>query len=533
MHNTSLGFQFWIWLCVITDGPGRNPPSFTIRTSIMYSESGELEAPPDARSPLLPRKRISPPSEPAQSNLVDGTSQVYLDGSQQIGPETAGGKKLHYLLYISHFLSTWNSRLFEFGAILFVTSIYTGTLLPTSAYALIRTAAAILFSPSIGKYIDSGNRLRVVRQSIVMQRCAVAVSCIGFWILMKGILDTPGLKVTILGILTFLACIEKLGSVMNTVAVERDWVLVVAESTTLELKVLNSQMRRIDLFCKLMGPLAIALVNGISTQLAIMACLALSVMSVGIEYWAIARVYYNVSSLQINPRMSNSARINPAGAEQTTLGSLSFYYHHPAFAASFSLSILYFTVLSFAGQMVAYLLTVGYDSPRIGTVRTLSVLFEMSATWIAPKVMARIGPLRAAMWFINWQIICLLIGTSLFWHASQPLVGASFLICAVVASRIGLWGFDLSVQIIIQEEVESNYRGTFSSVEASFQNIFELGSYIMTMIFARPEQFRYPVLMSSVAVLVAGILYACFLRKRRGHLLHMPSCMKERSSMSA
>ncbi|KAG6877923.1 hypothetical protein C0993_002209 [Termitomyces sp. T159_Od127] len=104
--------------------------------------------------------------------------------------------------------------------------------------------------------------------------------------------------------------------------------------------------------------------------------------------------------------------------------------------------------------MVAYLLTVGYDSPRIGTIRTLSVLFEMSATWIAPKVMAKIGPLRAAMWFVNWQIVCLVIGTSLFWHATKPVVGALFLICAVVASRVGLWGFDLSVQIIIQEASE-------------------------------------------------------------------------------
>lgn len=69
-------------------------------------------------------------------------------------------------LYISHFLSTWNSRVFEFGAALYLASIFPGTLLPMSVYALARGAAAILFSPAIGQYIDTGNRLQVVRLSI-------------------------------------------------------------------------------------------------------------------------------------------------------------------------------------------------------------------------------------------------------------------------------------------------------------------------------------------------------------------------------
>ena len=69
-------------------------------------------------------------------------------------------------LYISHFLSTWNSRLFEFGAVLFIAKIFPGTLLPVSLYAVIRSASAILLSPTVGTYIDSNDRLKVVRFSI-------------------------------------------------------------------------------------------------------------------------------------------------------------------------------------------------------------------------------------------------------------------------------------------------------------------------------------------------------------------------------
>jgi len=72
-------------------------------------------------------------------------------------------------LYTSHTLSTWNSRLFEFGAFLFLAHIYPLTLLPASVYALARAAAAALISPWLGSYIDTADRLRAVRLSIRMR----------------------------------------------------------------------------------------------------------------------------------------------------------------------------------------------------------------------------------------------------------------------------------------------------------------------------------------------------------------------------
>ena len=69
-------------------------------------------------------------------------------------------------LYLSHFLSTWNSRAFEFGAVLFVSTAFPGSLLPTSVYALARPLSAILFASVVGTYIDTHDRLHVVRLSI-------------------------------------------------------------------------------------------------------------------------------------------------------------------------------------------------------------------------------------------------------------------------------------------------------------------------------------------------------------------------------
>ena len=71
---------------------------------------------------------------------------------------------------MSHFLSTWKSRVFEFGAVLYLAAIFPGTLMPMSVYAVSRGLAAVFLFPLLGKYIDDGNRLQVVRLSIGKSR---------------------------------------------------------------------------------------------------------------------------------------------------------------------------------------------------------------------------------------------------------------------------------------------------------------------------------------------------------------------------
>jgi len=212
-------------------------------------------------------------------------------------------------------------------------------------------------------------------------------------------------------------------------------------------------------------------------------------------------------------------------AIQTFYAPLSEYLHHPAALPSIALSILYFTVLNFGAQMITYLLNTGYNSSLIGAIRGVSVLFEISATWLAPLAMNKVGPIRAGLWFINWQLGCVGMAVGVFWFAKLPSLGAAGLIIGVIMSRIGLWGFDLCAQLIIQEEVDSNSRGSFSAMEASLQSSFELLSFAATVVFSRPAQFRYPVLLSAVAVFTATALYSVFVKSRRGHLMHILQCL--------
>ena len=134
------------------------------------------------------------------------------------------------------------------------------------------------------------------------------------------------------------------------------------------------------------------------------------------------------------------------------LQDLVTYIRHPVFLPSFAGALLYLTVLSFSGQMITWLLSTGYDSALIATTRTLSVACEFLATWIAPWLMERIGTTRAGLWLACWQIACLVAGMSVFWDFKEaPLVSASGIVGGTILSRIGLRGFDLCTQIIVQE----------------------------------------------------------------------------------
>lgn len=111
-----------------------------------------------------------------ETNEHDAVEQMQV---QDVTPPPSSDKEHRQhcrRLYISHALSTWNSRLFEFGAFLFLANIYPNTLLPASVYALARAASAALLSPWLGSYIDSADRLKAVRLSISMHSCKSVLS---------------------------------------------------------------------------------------------------------------------------------------------------------------------------------------------------------------------------------------------------------------------------------------------------------------------------------------------------------------------
>lgn len=223
-------------------------------------------------------------------------------------------------------------------------------------------------------------------------------------------------------------------------------------------------MRRIDLFCKLIAPVFISLVDSFSTRVAIWIVLGLNTVSVLVEYLAIAQVYRLVPELRKTTDSSQNSSENEAtraghrscrtirSYSDESIAPWKEYVASPVFLPSFALSLLYMTVLSFGATMVTYLLHSGFNPLEVSCMRIGSVIAEVSGTWTAPFIMNRIGPIRSGLWFLNWQFCCV-AGAALsfvLWDSNSKLVAAS-LIVGVALSRIGLWGFDLSAQFLVQE----------------------------------------------------------------------------------
>ncbi|KAJ6144875.1 Major facilitator superfamily domain general substrate transporter [Penicillium chermesinum] len=175
--------------------------------------------------------------------------------------------------------------------------------------------------------------------------------------------------------------------------------------------------------------------------------------------------------------------------------------------------------------MVTYLLHSGFNSLEISCMRIGSVAAEISGTWAAPFIMNRIGPIRSGLWFLNWQFGCVAGAAAgfIFWDSTSRLA-AGILIVGVALSRVGLWGFDLSAQFLVQENVKEEARARFSATEMALQNFFEMASFASTIVWAQPEKFYYPVLISAGAVAVAAIGFATYVRKKEA------TCCTDRSA---
>ncbi|KAF3033077.1 hypothetical protein E8E12_002392 [Didymella heteroderae] len=475
----------------------------------------------------------------ASTGTAPNDSSRYPAGRQ---PQNQSPKALLYRLYVSHTLSTWNARTFEFGAVIFLAAIFPGTLFFASCYALFRSAVAATLGSWIGGLVDSKNRrLHVVRQSIVWQRISVALSCLVLAALLAGNPQNGLVLYGLFAAIVALAGVEKLAFAANTVAVERDWIIVVSDSLGVERQELNSAMRRIDLICKLIAPLGIGLLDGYSTKIAIWVVFGQNAISVLVEYFAIAQVYSAIPELgqgkeQNATETPRSPGGTPTAPSRSKLNVIKDnvrpwkdYFQNPAFLASFSLSLLYLTVLSFASQMTTYLLTLGFTSTHVSIMRLVAVILELSATCAAPLLMSRIGAVRSGLWFINEQLFSILAAISFFAATTSSTnlkIAGLALVAGVCLSRLGLWGFDLCVQYLVQEDAPEATRGSFSAIEMSLQNFFELLSFATTMIFYRPEDFKYPVYISAGAVALSAACFAGFVRQKRGHLLHTSKCLR-------
>jgi solute carrier family 40 (iron-regulated transporter), member 1 len=150
----------------------------------------------------------------------------------------------------------------------------------------------MVFSGVVGNAVDAHTRLAFVRICIVFQKCSYSAAYALFLVLFirfRSEIETRGpvhtLVWTLFAVIVLCGCVLKLATVGISVAVERDWVTVIADGNSDHLTRLNTYLRRIDLLSKLVAPLFVSLLTTVvSYPFAIAFLLGFGIVSMVFEF---------------------------------------------------------------------------------------------------------------------------------------------------------------------------------------------------------------------------------------------------------
>ncbi|XP_006878825.1 PREDICTED: solute carrier family 40 member 1 [Elephantulus edwardii] len=254
------------------------------------------------------------------------------------------------------------------------------------------------------------------------------------------------------------------------------------------------------------------------------------------------------------------------------------YYNQPVFLAGMGLAFLYMTVLGFDCITTGYAYTQGLSgsilSILMGASAITGIMGTVAFTWLRQKC----GLIRTGLISGFAQFSCLILcvisvfvpgspldlsvspfedirtrfiqteplptiaptkipetgfttemqmsnGSSLtnidleMSPNSVPIISVILLFAGVIAARIGLWSFDLTVTQLLQENVIESERGIINGVQNSMNYLLDLLHFIMVILAPNPEAFGLLVLISVSFVAMGHIMYFRYAQKTLGSRL--------------
>uniref|UniRef100_A0A3Q3XMG9 Solute carrier family 40 member n=1 Tax=Mola mola TaxID=94237 RepID=A0A3Q3XMG9_MOLML len=248
------------------------------------------------------------------------------------------------------------------------------------------------------------------------------------------------------------------------------------------------------------------------------------------------------------------------------------YYNQNIFFAGMSLAFLYMTVLGFDCITTGYAYTQGLNGSMLsllmGASAVTGICGTVAFTWIRKKC----GLIRTGFISGVAQLSCLmlciisvfapgspfdlsvspfrdlythLMGETTLPEADHSLtsiltggntttaappeelppltsyMSVSLLFAGVIAARVGLWSFDLTVTQLIQENVIESERGVVNGVQNSMNYLLDLLHFILVILAPNPEAFGLLVIISVSFVAMGHMMYFGFAFKNLGSRLFL------------
>lgn len=452
-----------------------------------------------------------------------------------------------WILFVDYLLSSWSDRMWAFALpVLFVEQLQRQAgaddssstsllLLPASLYALLSQVACVFFGSAIGAWIDREHRRRVVAILLAVQNGCVVAAAFLFAYITRDDENAPAWHESVefwllFALLTLLGAIAALASLGQSVAIKKDWVVVLAHRESTRLATINAVMRGIDLACEILAPMLFSVVLTATDASWSLVFVALwNAVSFFPELFLLLTVYRKAeailarntdAALLANDQLADAERgatTTPARPTPPPMPSFvqrwRIYLSQPVLMSSLSLVLLYFTVLQPGYLLTSYLKSQEVSDISLAAFRGASAIIGLVSTVLVPLLLSRGLPVETlALAAVGMQFLCLLPTlVTVFVPGSPPTI---FMV-SVALSRFALYSFDLCAIQIMQAGVPETMRGVVNAAESSLTNLASMLGYALGIVSPDPKHFSYLVLVSVASVGTSTICSTIYWRRAR------------------
>lgn len=419
-------------------------------------------------------------------------------------------------MLLGRLLTRAGDQAWDFAVPLVLLKIFPGQLRIAALYYLLVKLANVIFLPHFSSVIDRVNRQTAAKLGIVLQLIGVIVGAFAIFALSTVNSTEPYwgtfFPLSMLFLLVIGGILSGLGSSFMDIAIAND--LVPSSFNEQELSVFNARLRRVDLLTEVTAPIVagfLLLIESSGNRLVGFYLVALwNVLSFFPEYGLLSSIFRSRPDLkdkQVN--VSESARV--PFLKKLSLGWRAFF-REPVAAAVLAYALLWFSVLSPHGVLLAAFLKDGWNLPEwaIGTFRGCGALFGLIATVVYPRVAQRFGLLRGSQAFIMFQAATVTL--ALFCFLGGGLPGQIGFLVFILLSRIGLYGFSLGEMQIRQVGITPSTRGKVNGFANALTGIATLALFGAGALLPSTDEFKILIFSSVAAVLFALCIFTFWMR---------------------
>ncbi|KAG4135549.1 hypothetical protein ERO13_D08G222400v2 [Gossypium hirsutum] len=403
------------------------------------------------------------------------------------------------------------------------------SLLPVAVMGFLTKLVIIIGGPLVGKLMDHSPRVPSYIFLNVVQASAQLLSAA---MIIHAHTVSPASASSILlrpwfAVLVLAGAIERLSGVALGVAMERDWVVLLAGiNRPIALAQANAVLNRIDLLCEIAGT---SLFGILLSRYDPVACLKLAaslmVWSLPIMIsltWLTNKLSTGVldraKCCQASRRTSDEGPLPDAqnfvstGLEAIKHGWRE-YIQQPVLPASLAYVLLYFNVVLTPGSlMTAFLTQRGLKPSVIGGFSGLCAFMGVAATFLSASLVRRFGILKAGAVGLTFQALLLTIAVAVYQSGTlsqrSPLL---LFLCLIVFSRLGHMSYDIVGAQILQTGIPSSKANLIGTTEISVASLAESLMLGVVILANDVSHFGFLAMLSVLSVVGAAWMFCRWL----------------------